>query len=127
MYPLDCNCCKKETTCKMERVIKNSPKLLILHLKRFDYQDSVQEKKNRKPILNLPEISIEKRAISEEDYNHFNFESNISVKQRYILCGLVEHSGNLDGGNYIAYVMHKNMQALCNNLYLDGILLLQLK
>ena len=80
---------------KRYSVIDKLPKVLVIQLKRFDY--------------NIRTGSRIKIQDSFEFPNVFNASSYFDGQSgRYQLCGVVTHSGNADGGHYVSLVWCTN-------------------
>ncbi|XP_075064035.1 ubiquitin carboxyl-terminal hydrolase 50 [Mixophyes fleayi] len=90
-----CSYCeiKQDTSVKVQ--IGKPPKILILHLKRFEYQGQVKRKLKTNVIFPLHNLDLSP------------FVSTFNVKHlMYNLYSVVNHTGDLDFGHYTAYCKH---------------------
>ena len=97
MKEYKCDNCSKETRCTQQFYIKDPPQFLILQLRRFNL--SVD-----------PPIKIEKEIINDLIVNltpYVMTEGKEVAECYYKLYGVVEHSGTLSDGHYIAYTRYK--------------------
>eukprot|EP00730_Choanoeca_flexa_P015595 TRINITY_DN7194_c0_g1_i5.p1 TRINITY_DN7194_c0_g1~~TRINITY_DN7194_c0_g1_i5.p1 ORF type:complete len:714 (+),score=89.61 TRINITY_DN7194_c0_g1_i5:50-2191(+) len=88
-----CDRCKRKTSATKRLQVVEWPHLLVLHLKRFVYNARDQNK-----VLTRIHCPLE--------LNVGNSDSKGSNTLRYELCGLVNHSGSLQGGHYTAQCKH---------------------
>ena len=97
-----CNNCNKIVNIRKRITLSKLPNTLFFHLKRFDYND---ESVKIYSIFNFPhEINL-KEFCSET----FQEETNEIYKKtddyyKYILKGVVQHSGTAKGGHYISFI-----------------------
>jgi ubiquitin C-terminal hydrolase len=82
-----CQKCKISVPHKKKIFIYELPKYLIIHLKRFSYENSHSIKNNI--IIDSP-MTISTKKIARTDKN-------------YQLYAVVRHDGSVNGGHYIAY------------------------
>jgi len=92
-----CDNCLNRGRCTQQFYIKDPPKFLILQLRRFNLFVDPPIKINTKIINDLivdlsPYVMTEGKQVPECYYK---------------LYGLVEHSGTLSGGHYVAYTMYE--------------------
>ena len=88
---IQCDACNTKRPCTKQLHIEKSPKLLVLHLKRF-----IGLSKNSDPIF------IEKEIIVN--------------KKKYRLSSLCNHTGSSTGGHYTATCLRKDaMWVVCND------------
>ena len=94
-----------------EYYIADPPKILILNLKRFSANENYTHK-NSKHIdvpfeLNLDKyllLSCDTERIKEiQSISKMNSDGNLNLT-KYVLYGIVSHSGELNSGHYVAYV-----------------------
>lgn len=83
-------------------LISSPPAVLILHLKRFQIGPRCMFRKMSKHV-NFPVILDLAPFCSEKVKTLPNVSSN-QTKLLYSLYGVVEHSGSMHGGHYVAYV-----------------------
>lgn len=86
-------------------LIAEAPPVLILHIKRFQVQMSSFRKLSRHVAFPL-ELDISPFCKKET-------VKNSPKKLVYSLYGIVEHSGNFNGGHYVAYVKVESNQWFC--------------
>ena len=85
-----CPKCKEEQLAKKKIDIYKPPKVLVIHLKRFNNRDKVELKVDFpiKQTLNISEYVIDNKE---------------KVNCEYELFGICNHIGSLTGGHYTAY------------------------
>ncbi len=94
-------------------LICDLPRILTIHLKRFQQQGFRLEKSNKH--VNFPLILNMAPYTSKMCINLSNKKSQVS-EVLYSLYGIVEHSGKLNFGHYTAYVKSRNKLNLANFL-----------
>jgi ubiquitin carboxyl-terminal hydrolase 16/45 len=94
-------------------LICDLPRILTIHLKRFQQQGFRLEKSNKH--VNFPLILNMAPYTSKMCINLSNKQSQVS-EVLYSLYGIVEHSGKLNFGHYTAYVKSRNKLNLANFL-----------
>eukprot|EP00002_Diphylleia_rotans_P020287 TRINITY_DN3940_c0_g1_i1.p1 TRINITY_DN3940_c0_g1~~TRINITY_DN3940_c0_g1_i1.p1 ORF type:complete len:346 (+),score=89.31 TRINITY_DN3940_c0_g1_i1:1339-2376(+) len=84
-------------------LFEKTPPVLVLHLKRF-MQNGRNIKKNNKEVPFPLDLDIS--PFLTEDVTMPNTDAQTPNKRfaKYRLVGIVEHSGSMSGGHYIAYV-----------------------
>ncbi|KAM5171887.1 ubiquitin carboxyl-terminal hydrolase 50 [Mantella aurantiaca] len=90
-----CSDCKTKQEAAVEMKISKPPKILILHLKRFEYQDQVRRKLKTNVIFPLTNLDISPFVTTSNDN-----------PPKYNLYSVVNHSGELEFGHYTAYCKH---------------------
>ena len=94
-------CDEKRTTLK-RMCIKTLPNVLVIHLKRFDYDwernkafkfDDYFSFPNQLDMLPYTQVGVEGTAKQKRD-----------VTSLYTLCGVVVHSGQANAGHYYSYI-----------------------
>ncbi|ELT91385.1 hypothetical protein CAPTEDRAFT_151271 [Capitella teleta] len=90
-----CSKCKKRQKCTKSFSIQRFPKVLIIHLKRFNQDSSYRSKLST--MVNFPLQSLE--------LNQFAAEKN-GAPAMYNLFAVSNHSGTPFGGHYTAYTKH---------------------
>ena len=77
----------------MEKKMITTPKVLILHLKRFE-SDMFGNLQKKNTIVDYPE---------HLNLNEYCFNSSGNHSNKFTLFGVICHFGNLNGGHYINY------------------------
>ncbi|XP_072258529.1 ubiquitin carboxyl-terminal hydrolase 50 [Pyxicephalus adspersus] len=90
-----CSYCKTKEDAAVEVQINKPPKILILHLKRFEYQGRARRKLQTNVIFPLVNL----------DMSPFVTLHNVQ-RPVYHLYSVVNHSGGLECGHYTAYCKH---------------------
>ncbi|NWW49635.1 UBP50 hydrolase, partial [Pedionomus torquatus] len=96
---IHCSLCGKKQDAVVKAAITKAPQIIILHLKRFEWQDKHKRKLStaiRYPLSNL-DLSPYMAQWSHES-DHRDVEYNLSA--------VVNHSGFLDDGHYTALCKH---------------------
>ena len=94
-----CKFCNKTVEITKSLKIWRLPKLLVIHLKRFEINGDNASK-------NLVEVEVPKRKLDIRDYVHPDFLTENS-NAWYNLYGIIHHSGSLKEGHYTAEVKSK--------------------
>ena len=82
---IDCENCKSKQLASRLCVLKELPEILVLHLKRYR------------------QVTSGKSARLVKDSSKINIDKELEIKgQKFILTGIVEHTGALNSGHYIA-------------------------
>jgi len=88
----DCTMCKSKREAVKHIQFCRLPRILVLHLKRFSYEGMWRQK------LTTPvEFPLENL-----DVNQFLYVGQAGQKPHYELYGIVNHSGTIEGGHYVA-------------------------
>ena len=87
-----CERCKEHRLCKKTLQIEKFPKVLVLHLKRFD---NARRKKNT-PVF-IPLTALDLALFSAEDAHQLG-----NTNTNYNLFGRIDHIGSATRGHYIA-------------------------
>jgi len=121
----ECETCDALVNCKKKMLFHKLPEVLCIHLKRFNHEGSVNEfglyapdsgsasrgQKNGKYVqfplenLDLTEFMHRTGMLVEEEAMDGGDERGAIYS--YHLIGLVEHSGDLNRGHYIALCRHQ--------------------
>ena len=120
--PVDCPSCGKKTQTKKQHVVSKLPKILCLHMKRFD---SAQNRKIEDFVafpsqgLNmgqyLPHWCEVSRVPTDVD---FVIADDATVPQiAYDLFGTVNHYGTLQSGHYVANLKVNERWYHCNDAH----------
>lgn len=120
--PVDCPNCGRKTPTKKQHVVSKLPKVLCLHLKRFD---AAQNKKiedfvsfpskglNMGPYLpHWCEVSRVPSAMEDA------VDEQAMPQISYDLFSTVNHFGNLQSGHYVTNVKVKNRWFHCNDSHI---------
>jgi len=120
--PVECPNCAKRTSTKTQHTFSKLPKILCLHLKRFDaarnkkIEESVSfpaRGLNMGPMLShWSEVSS---VISPQKENGNNAEPRIL----YDLFGTANHLGNMQSGHYVSNVKVKDQWYHCNDQHVS--------
>jgi len=82
---IDCENCKSKQLASRQCVLKELPEVLVLHLKRYR------------------QVVSGKSARLVKDSSKINIDKELEINgEKFILTGVVEHSGALNSGHYIA-------------------------
>lgn len=88
-----CDKCKNDKGNFMEKKMITTPKVLILHLKRFE-SDMFGNLQKKNTIVDYPE---------HLNLNEYCFNNSGNLSNKFALFGVICHFGNLNGGHYISY------------------------
>lgn len=100
----------KSTVVAYRRIVVNKlPKILIFHLKRFDYSFDYQTRMKINSFFSFP------TAINMDDYIYDNNAGKDAVYGIYYLRGVVIHSGESFGGHYTSIIKSDSGWLLCND------------
>nr|XP_042701606.1 inactive ubiquitin carboxyl-terminal hydrolase 50 [Chrysemys picta bellii] len=92
---IHCSFCGTKQDAAVKANIGKAPKMVIFHLKRFDYQGSYKRKLGTNIYYPLSNLDL-------SPYIYPLFRKN----PKYNLCAVVNHFGYLDGGHYTAFCKH---------------------
>ena len=92
---IDWNCekCEKNVKADVDITIWRPPKVLIFHLKRFEFTEKYERIKTNEPIVVPPQRFDLKEYIDNE---------TITESVYYNLFAIINHSGEIDHGHYFA-------------------------
>ena len=90
-----CTICNKKTEANKKICLWHVPDRLIIHLKRFSNNHQYTNKNNTFVDFPIKNLDISKNISS--------YITNINSVDKYDLYAVVNHSGSLSGGHYIAY------------------------
>jgi len=120
--PVDCPSCGKKTPTKKQHVVSKLPKILCLHLKRFDaalnkkIEDFVSfPSKGLNMGLYLPHWCEASRVPSEVDGDAIDDAAMPQIS--FDLFGTVNHYGNLQSGHYVTNLKVKDQWFHCNDAH----------
>lgn len=93
-----CNKCEHNKS-KQESFVYTYPKILFIHLKRFEssystYSGLTSKKRNDKISFPIKGLKFKENSIDTE---------GIDIEKIYDLNGIVEHRGTIDCGHYVSY------------------------
>ena len=94
---LECERCGKMNTTYRRSLFKKLPNVMIIQLKRFEFNQYGQAKINQKFDFPL-ELDMQKHILIEKKYPRSYYQ--------YELCGVVIHSGTLVNGHYWTWIKH---------------------
>lgn len=117
--PVDCPFCRKKTATKQQHVIRRLPRLLVLHLKRFDNSRKIEDivafpEHNLNMGMYLPHWCEARQVESIEDGDGGTIP-DIS----YELVGTVNHYGSLTSGHYTSSVKVQNQWYRINDQHVS--------
>ena len=128
---INCPACKKKTSTIKQHVVSKLPKILCLHLKRFDDKKKINdfvsfplERLNMGSLL--PQFcEVTNFSNSPEDSLNRNGNEDATVLAEaellYDLFGTVNHFGTLQSGHYVANVKVKDKWFHCNDAHVSEI------
>lgn len=99
----ECPRCKRKREAVKKIVICRLPKILIIHLKRFSYDENGLRKKLQTTV-DFPLIDLHvdcTNVLQQSAYK--TSQSAYKTSTEYNLFGVVNHEGSLDGGHYKAF------------------------
>lgn len=96
-----CPKCKTGQEAIKTMTICRLPKLLVIHMKRFDWANNFKRRKLDQLILFPQMLDMATYVALESD------------KTRYRLIGVVNHMGPFGNGHYTAYVKHAGKASFC--------------
>jgi len=116
-----CSLCGKKTPTKKQHVVSKLPKILCLHLKRFD----AAQNKKIEDFVSFPSRGLnmgpylphwcEVSRVPTVDGSPFNEASMPQIA--YDLFGTVNHYGNLQSGHYVNNIKVKDKWFHCNDAH----------
>jgi ubiquitin carboxyl-terminal hydrolase 8 len=113
---INCICCSKNTQHTKKMIFWKLPKVLIIHLKRFD--------NNLNKIISdfqaYPEISLKNYCTNEEEItdntkDYSNFFKHLNNETSYKLSSICAHVGRYDSGHYYSYIIKDNITYKCSD------------
>lgn len=122
-----CNSCRAKTRTKKQHTFAKFPKILCLHLKRFD---AAKNKKIDNFVsfpshgLNMGHLLSHWCEVTRLGSSELNKEESLPVakpKILYDLFGTVNHIGNMQSGHYISNVKVDNNWYHCNDQHVSHI------
>lgn len=125
--PVDCPICRKKTSTKQQHVIRRLPRLLVLHLKRFDNSRKVED------LVSFPEHDLnmgiflphwcEARQVEttneDNDTTTNDDDDGVIPNISYELVGTVNHYGSLTSGHYTSSVKIQNQWYSINDQHVS--------
>ncbi|GAX26796.1 ubiquitin carboxyl-terminal hydrolase 22/27/51 [Fistulifera solaris] len=118
--PVDCPVCHKKTVTKQQHVIRRLPRLLVLHLKRFDNSRKIEDsvsfpERHLNMGIYLPHWCEARQVDDDDDNDSGGATPDIS----YDLMGTVNHYGTLTSGHYTASVKVHNQWFAINDQHVS--------
>lgn len=117
--PVDCPSCLKKTPTKKQHVVSKLPKVLCLHLKRFD----AAQNKKIEDFVSFPSAGLnmapflphwcEVSKVPSEDAG--TVDDAYTPEVLYDLFGTVNHFGNMQSGHYVSNLKVNNKWYHCND------------
>ena len=105
---INCEECNTKRVCHKQLKIKNLPNILVISLKRFDYDYRTMTKFKLNNYFEFPpELDMSEYIINSNN-NKNNIENNISEKNIYELTGITIHYGVSDYGHYYDLIKASN-------------------
>jgi ubiquitin C-terminal hydrolase len=127
---IDCPTCKKKTTTIKQHVVSKLPKILCLHLKRFDDKRKIGDFVSF-PLdnLNMGSLLPQFCEVTSFGMNSFknihdaidNSDLMVDAELPYDLFGTVTHFGTLQSGHYVANVKVEDNWYHCNDAHVSYI------
>lgn len=95
-------------------LIEEAPEVLVLHLKRFRQ-------------VGRRSIKVDFRVTFPEvlDLHPYLNSKNAADEDKYRLCAVIEHSGSLNAGHYVAYVRRDSSWVYCSDTHIRPVSLQQ--
>ncbi len=122
-----CNSCRKRTHTKKQHTFAKFPKILCLHLKRFD----AAKNKKIEDFVSFPSHGLNMGFLLShwcevtrlESTRSQNDESSATAQPKilYDLFGTVNHIGNMQSGHYVANVKVDDIWYHCNDQHISYI------
>lgn len=117
---IECPSCKSKTPTKKQQTFSRLPKILCLHLKRFDAS------KNQKitDFVSFPAKGLDMGSLLPHWCEMLNGEDETTdtcsyPRVLYDLYGTVNHTGTLHQGHYVSHVLVKNQWYYCNDAHVS--------
>lgn len=128
--PVDCPSCGKKTLTKKQHVISKLPRVLCLHLKRFDaalnkkieeFVSFPENGLNMGPFLPhwCEESRMPKTPSTQKKTHRQLDDSGFTPEIMYDLFGTVNHFGSMQSGHYTANVQVRNKWYHCNDAHVS--------
>eukprot|EP00397_Hematodinium_sp_SG-2012_P008846 GEMP01008915.1.p1 GENE.GEMP01008915.1~~GEMP01008915.1.p1 ORF type:complete len:960 (+),score=182.31 GEMP01008915.1:144-3023(+) len=101
----ECDKCKTKVNCKKTILFHDVPQVLCIHLKRFKHDGNMAMGSKTSKHVAFPLENFDLSEFTDVDHS---IDPGIEPKPcEYRLCGLIEHTGSLSGGHYIAFCRHR--------------------
>lgn len=104
-----CSCCKEHVAAQKQLSLWKLPKVLIFHLKRFNYHQTQSTLSTRSTLRRDKINKLVDYQVENLDMSPFVIdpkEACNGIPPNYELCGVVNHMGSMSFGHYTAYVKH---------------------
>ena len=98
-----CSTCGQVSSMYKEKKICRLPKILAIHLKRFEFNDQGDKKKKNDSV----EIPL---TLTELDTLFYDPEAEFDFRKKYNLYAISRHSGTINSGHYVADVNNVNFK-----------------
>jgi len=107
---INCEECNTKRVCHKQLKIKNLPNILVISLKRFDYDYRTMRKFKLNNFFEFPfELDISEFLLNSNNNNEVvNTENNINENNLYELTGITIHYGVSDYGHYYDIIKASN-------------------
>lgn len=119
--PVECPSCGKRTRTKTQHTFSKLPKILCLHLKRFD---AARNKKIEEFVsfpargLNMGPLLSHWSEVSSVLSTKPKADTNAEPRILYDLFGTANHLGNMQSGHYVSNVKVKDQWYHCNDQHI---------
>ena len=127
---IDCPACQKKTSTIKQHVVSRLPKILCLHLKRFDDKQKINDFVSF-PLKNLNMGSLLPQFCEVTSFGDWDFGENkntadladlmTEAELPYDLFATVNHFGTLQSGHYMANVLVEHQWYHCNDAHVSSI------
>ena len=106
---INCEECNTKRVCHKQLKIKNLPNILVISLKRFDYDYRTMTKFKLNNYFEFPfELDMSEFVINSNNNNEVNTENNVNENNIYELTGITIHYGVSDFGHYYDLIKASN-------------------
>ena len=101
---VECGKCIKKYPCIKNFKFLNLPRILIVTLKRFEFNKDLNKKLKINKYFEFPNILFLNSYANSKDEK----DNNIIDNYKYILKGIVIHKGDTENGHYWCIIRHIN-------------------
>ncbi|GBG33614.1 Ubiquitin carboxyl-terminal hydrolase family protein [Hondaea fermentalgiana] len=109
MAAIECGKCKtRKDKCSKRLRLTSLPPVLCFHIKRFktNAQTGMAQKSDQSIVF--PDTGLDlSKLIEDGDRN----------PQLFDLCGVVQHTGNIDSGHYFCFILHHGCWYKCDDVF----------
>lgn len=109
MAAIDCDKCKtRKDKCSKRLRFNSLPSVLCFHIKRFktNSQSGMPQKSDQSIVF--PDTNLDLSALVPEGKE---------TPQIYDLCGVIQHTGNIDSGHYFCFILHHGCWYKCDDVF----------